>query len=84
MTAYMWDFGRHAYDLVELPEGCSTYRDDFDELVTCPGCGGRLRFADTYTSRRFHDRVGFGYGVCEKCHDQEMKDEYDAMFGGGR
>lgn len=84
MKAHKWDFSRREYEVVDIPDTCSTYKDDFDAEVTCPGCGRQVRFADTYTSRRFHDQVGFGYGVCEGCHGQERKDEYDGMFGGGR
>lgn len=75
MRAQRWDFGRCGYDEVEIPDTCSTYKDDFDAEVTCPGCGGQVRYGDTFTSRRWHDRVGFGYGVCGKCHELEVLEE---------
>ena len=79
MKAQKWDFWRREYDDAEIPGTCSTYRTDFDEAVTCPGCGRQVRFGDTFTSRQWHDRVGFGYGVCEACYSQERDLERTAM-----
>lgn len=79
MKALKWDFARREYDEVEIPDTCSTYRTDFDELVTCPGCGREVRFGGTFTSRCYHDRVGFGYGVCPDCHEAEFEAEMRMM-----
>ncbi len=84
MKAKRWDFARREYDEVEIADTCSTYKDDFDSEVTCPGCGKPVKFGDTYTSRQWHDRVGFGYGVCEKCHDAELVADYESLFGARR
>lgn len=75
MRAQRWDLEHSRYIGVEIPDACSTYRADFDAPVTCPNCGGTVRFGDTYTSRRWHDRMGFGYGVCGKCHELEVLEE---------
>ena len=75
MKANKWDFSRREYEVVDIPDACSTYKDDFDADVTCPGCGRPVRFGDTFTSRRWHDRVGFGYGVCIDCHVSEVKEK---------
>lgn len=83
MKAYKWDFARREYDEADIPGTCSNYKDDFDELVTCPGCGKQVRFGDTFTSRLYHDRIGFGYGVCEKCHEGELLMEREASVKGG-
>lgn len=83
MKARKWDFSRREYEVVDIPDTCSTYKDDFDADVTCPGCGRPVRFADTYTSRRWHDRVGFGYGVCIDCYVSELECE-ESVEGGDR
>ncbi len=75
MKAYKWDFEKCRYDEVDIPDTCSNYKDNFSEEVTCPNCGRQVRYGDTYTSRRWHDRVGFGYGVCERCHELEALEE---------
>ena len=82
MKAYRWDFQRREHDEVDIPYSCSTYVSDFEAEVTCPRCRRPVKFGETYTSRQYFDRVGFGYGVCSRCHDDEMKEDYDALFGG--
>lgn len=80
IVAHKWDFMKHKYDPVLLPNTCKTYADDLDEIVTCPSCGKKLPMGETYTSRRFHTPVtAFGYGVCHECYEQEWDEEYAAM-----
>ncbi len=83
MKARRWDFARREYDEVEIADTCSTYKDDFESEVTCPGCGRALPFGHTFTSFMYHDRVGFGYGVCEACHDREFLDRLCASRESG-
>ncbi|WP_018659892.1 hypothetical protein [Allofustis seminis] len=56
------------YERYELPDGAAFYSRDMDKVCSCAWCGKKLKFGDTYTSRRIHTEQGFGYGVCEKCY----------------
>ncbi len=83
MKARRRDFARREYDEVEIADTCCNYSSDMDKTVTCPGCGCDVRYGDTFTSRRFHDSVGFGYGVCEACHEREFLDRSRASLESG-
>lgn len=72
-----WDFTKHIYEDVEIPEGCSLYESDMDKTVICPGCGQRFRCGDGYTSKRYHTEHGFGYSVCAKCYEKEVKEYFE-------
>lgn len=51
-----------------------SYSEDMDAMVNCAGCGYRLPFGEMYTSLAIHALPsGFGYGVCEICHEAEIK-----------
>lgn len=41
------------------------------EIVNCPHCGKELEYGNCYTSLEIHTEMGFGYGVCEKCYEEE-------------
>ena len=70
-----WNYNNHEYEKVEIPNDwhVSIYETDMNVIVNCPHCGKKLRFGETYTSKEFHDYVGFGCGVCEKCHNEELE-----------
>ena len=72
MKVKLWDESSRAYSDVEVPDGCTCYEDSLDEMVTCPGCGGRVRFGSCYTSRRFYTQSGlWALAVCPACHERE-------------
>lgn len=73
MKANKWDYNKHAYDLVEIPDDCATYADDMDQTVTCPQCGKKIKFGDGYTSHEIHTAHGMGFAVCEDCYCKETK-----------
>ena len=72
-----WNYETETYDAYEVPDewNCKTYSDDMEETVNCPHCGLELQFGDTYTSREIQTTMGFGYGVCWKCYQQERQRE---------
>lgn len=80
MLAKKWNFSKVEYEDYELPEGASTFSKDMDEIVSCARCGKQLSFGDTYTSRQIQtQRLGFGYGVCKECYEEEWKAEWKEM-----
>lgn len=70
-----WNYETHEYEPIEVPDewNVSLYTENMDEIVNCPHCGKELRFGETYTSKEIHNWVGFGYGVCEECYEEEWK-----------
>lgn len=70
MKIRKWNDEKNDYDFVDIPDNwkCPLYTDDMSELVNCVNCGAIVKFGDTYTSMRYHNKLGFGYYECEKCH----------------
>ena len=75
MKLQKWDYETHSYKPLEIPDDwvCKTYSFDMDEVVNCPQCGNKFTYGSMYTSLEIHTSVGFGYGVCEQCHHQELE-----------
>lgn len=80
MTVYKWDFVKRKYDeyqkdVSESPTLCI----EMARFVRCINCGRKIQYGDTYTSRRWHTKNGFGYPVCRDCYDREWKEERRTM-----
>ena len=77
-----WNPETREYEPYGVPSewNVSTYGSDMEAQVNCAGCGHVMAFGDTYTSRFIHARSsGFGYGVCDICHEAEVKHDLRAM-----
>lgn len=72
-----WDPRRRTYLPYMIPGNwnVSIFEWDLETVVTCAGCGQRLSFGDSYTSRQIHTTAGIGYAVCRKCYDREWNEE---------
>ncbi len=72
-----WNHQKRDYEQYVVPEDwkVSLYSSDMDKLINCPHCGKTIKFGDGYTSKEIHNHMGFGYSVCEKCHEEELKRE---------
>lgn len=70
-----WNAKTSLYDPHYIPPewNVSCYESDMSTIVNCPACGKELLYADSYTSRIFHSKFGFGYAVCEACYGKEKK-----------
>jgi hypothetical protein len=67
-----WNYSTHKYEPFESPARVTTlYSEDMVAEVDCAECGKRMPFGDGYTSRRIHNKFGFGYPVCEGCYAKE-------------
>jgi hypothetical protein len=67
----MWIFEQHRYEQV-LNEFKLELLMDFDAVTVCANCHKKLVFNDGYASYQWHNDIGFGYPVCEKCFKNEM------------
>ena len=74
MKAFKWNFKQHKYFDYDLPEGCRLITPRLEDIVSCVECGYKLQYGDCYASMKIHDENGFGYPVCEKCYDKEVKE----------
>ena len=78
-----FSYKKHKYCMVIIPNEwhVSLYEDDMDNIVNCANCGKELRYGNGFTSQEYHEQqFGFGYIVCEDCHNAELKrrlEEYD-------
>lgn len=78
MLVNKWNFITREYEKVKIPDDrkVELYSDDMNKIIQCINCGKELRFGDSYTSRRYHTKMGFGYCVCPTCYEEEWKLEY--------
>lgn len=81
-TIPRWNRLLHRYVDVRIPDDwyISTFEKDMNKIVNCVNCGKEIRFGSGYTSQEYHEEsFGFGYTVCEKCSEEEIKRrlEYD-------
>lgn len=77
MMAKKWDYKTKTYEDYELPEDAKILAD-MDEVIPCAQCKRPHMYGDMYTSRQIHNALGFGYGVCEMCYQEEWKQELEA------
>ena len=68
-----WDFKKHCYENKQIDDKCSLFETDMEKIVKCPNCNKDMKFGDGYTSRQYHNNIGLGYAVCEKCYEEEWK-----------
>ena len=75
MILRKWNYETHEYEPYKIPDEWNvpliTY--DMEEIVNCPHCGKELKYGETYTSKEIHNRIGFGFGVCSECYEEEWE-----------
>lgn len=73
MILRKWNYKKRKYEVYETPGdwNCKTYSEDMEEYINCPHCGKKIKYGDSYTSLEIHTNSGLGYGVCEKCYENE-------------
>lgn len=59
------------YEICYIPDGAVLSQSNMDELVVCAQCGRPLRYGDSYCSMEIFSGGGFGYAVCDSCHQEE-------------
>ena len=72
--ALKWDFKRREYVDYVLPDECALMSAYLSDIVSCAECGHKLEYGDSYTSLKIHNSMGFGYPVCSKCYEKELKE----------
>ena len=77
-TINKWNLNTKEYDTVEIPEdwNITTFTSDLDEEVNCVNCGKPLPYGESYCSRRYHDKYGFGYAECGDCYEEQWQEEF--------
>lgn len=73
MLAKKWNFKRQEYEDYELPENCPLICHDIEKIINCATCGEKIKFGECYCSKTIHNKSGFGYPVCKKCYNKELK-----------
>lgn len=76
MMLRKWNFKTHEYEPFESPaKNVCLYSADLDAEVDCANCGKNMTYGQGLTSRTIHERMGFGYPVCDPCYEKEWEDE---------
>lgn len=75
MIVYEWDPIKREYIATYRPDDKQyiTFATDMDVVCNCVCCGKEMKYGDSYTSRRFHTALGFGYSECEECYKENWK-----------
>lgn len=75
MILKKWNYQKNEYEPYEVPNDWNFvfFTSDMNTLTTCPHCGKKVPFGDTYTSMEIHTNTGFGFFVCEECYEEEME-----------
>jgi hypothetical protein len=70
-----WNYDIHEYEPYSVPDewDCRYNCNDLSEIINCCQCGKEIIFGYSYSSQEVHSLMGFGYMVCEECHEVEMK-----------
>lgn len=70
-----WNRGIRDYEPYRIPDDrrIRLHCDDVNELIDCVSCGRELTFGEAFTSLEFHTPMGFGYGVCPECYEEERR-----------
>ena len=70
-----WNYERHDYEPHRIPAewNVSLFESDMEKIINCAHCGKELPWGATYTSREIHNAMGFGYGVCDRCYEEEWQ-----------
>lgn len=70
-----WNYEKKDYDPHVISDDwyIPLYSNDMDEIVNCCSCGREVKFGNCYTSKELHNGIGLGYGVCEKCYEEEWE-----------
>lgn len=76
--AKKWDPVKKEYKDCQIPIGAYIGAERYD-FVECAQCGKKVLYGDCYTSLHIHTVSGFGYAVCGKCYEKEMREEESAM-----
>lgn len=74
-----WNYEEHKYEPYTPPKGCKIPTlfspIPLNKKINCVSCNKKITYGDAYTSKEIHDSFGygFGYSVCEECHNEEMQ-----------
>ena len=77
MIVYRWIPGLQGFEPCEVPDNwkVTCFETDMRRRVNCAGCGERMPYGRTFTSRTLRNENGEGYAVCGRCRDYELKGE---------
>jgi len=68
-----WNYKTKEYDPYTLPDGAVMYSEDLRKVVACAECGEPVEYQWTFSSMQIHNKAGFAYVVCGKCHTKERE-----------
>lgn len=70
-----FNYQKHKYEPYFVPKEkrLTLYSDNMDEEIDCCQCLKPLKYGESYTSLEVQNGFGFGYGVCQKCYNEEWE-----------
>lgn len=74
MLLKKWNYQKHKYEPYEIPDSWNVkiYTNNMEEIINCAHCGRKIKAGDSHSSYEIQNDFGIGYGICEKCFNNEM------------
>lgn len=73
-TLDRWNYEKRCYEAYSIPQDWDVSTSLLGpNPINCAGCGARASVDEVYISLEIHTPIGFGYYVCEICHEAELK-----------
>ena len=74
MLLRKWNYNLDEYEPYNVPDEwhCRYFNMDMTDIINCCQCGKEVKFGKCYSSHEVHTSTGFGYAVCEECHEVEI------------
>ena len=83
MKLRKWNYDKHVYEEHEVTDGWDCkWIINSKEVCNCCKCGKEVTLATSFSSLEVHNKVGFGYLVCEKCYQEEIERKYNEFEDG--
>ena len=73
MKAYKWNMEKGDCEEIAISNFSALY--NIEGKIACASCGSKFDFNKMYMSIFIKDKCGCNYAICEKCYDEELKEE---------
>lgn len=75
VKTYAEKWNGESHEKYLLPLGSTFYECNMNKEVACCNCGRKIRYNETYTSRRIMTVTGFGYAECPECYFSYFREQ---------
>ena len=76
-----WNYRKHEYEPYPIPDDWDVefYGDDMEKVISCAGCGKKIKVGDSFNSMSIYTWHGFSYLVCGDCMKEDIKKRWEVI-----